>query len=291
MIKYSISILCFTLLFLLTSSAYTDQQKEIIENVGNGSINWSKGCLKAIGIGAPPEHLYGKPNARPMALRAAKLDALRNLLEVTKGVRIDSSTIVKNFALEHDVIESKVHGMVMGAQVTNREYMSDGSVEVTMLMSLHGGFSQLVLPADIKQIVTVMPVTTNQDSVLSPNKSSNFKNNSEKYTGLIVDTRGISVKPAMSIVILDENDQEIYGTAFVSREFAVQKGMCGYVKNPESARNDPRVKGNPLTVKGLRTKGDGQSDIVISNADASRIQSFYEHLAFFKECRVIIITD
>jgi len=291
MVKYSVSIFCFVLFFSFASSAHTDQQKEIIENVGNGSINWSKGCLKAIGIGAPPEHLYGKPNARPMALRAAKLDALRNLLEVTRGVRIDSSTSVKNFALEHDVIESKVQGMVMGAQVINREYMSDGSVEVTMLMSLHGGFAQLVLPADIKQIVTVMPVATNQDSVLNPLKTSGFQNNSEKYTGLIVDARGISVKPAMSIVILDENDQEVYGTAFVSREFAVQKGMCGYTKNSESANNDPRVKDNPLTVKALRTKGDGRSDIVISNADASRIHSVSEHLTFFKKCSVVIITD
>ena len=289
--KYLISIFCFALFFLLTSLTYADQQKEIIENVGNGSINWSKGCLKAIGIGAPPEHLYGKPNARSMALRAAKLDALRNLLEVTKGVRIDSSTSVKNFALEHDVIESKVQGMVMGAQVTNREYMSDGSVEVTMLMSLHGGFAQLVLPADIKQIVTVMPVATNQDSVLNSHKTSNFEKDSGKYTGLIVDARGIGVKPAMSIVILNENNKEIYGTAFASREFAVQKGMCGYAKDLENASKNSRVKGRPLTVKGLRTRGSGQSDIVISNADASKIQSAFEHLAFFKKCSVVIITD
>lgn len=291
MAKCLIWSLYFTLLFLLTPSAYTDQQQEIIENVGTGIINWSKGFIKATGIGAPPEYLCGKPDAQPMVLKAAKLDAIHNLLKVTKEVRIDSSTSVKDLVVENNLIESKVQKMVMDAQVTNREYMSDGSVEVTMLMSLHGGFAQLVLPADIKQIVTIMPVATNKNSVLNASKASDSQNYSKKYTGLIVDARGIKVKPALSIMILDENDKEVYGSAFVSREFAVQKGISEYAKNSEAAGNNPRVKGNPLIVKGLRTKEDGQSDIIISNADASKIHNAFEHLAFFKECRVIIITD
>ena len=285
-----IYIFFFALLFLFASLPYADQQNEIIENVGNGSINWSKSFLKATGTGPPPEQICDKENARSMALRSARQDALQNLLEVIKGVRIDSNTRVKNFAVKSNVIESKVQEMVRDAQVINKKYMSDGTVEVAMLMNLHGGFAQLVLPADIKQISSVKIVASNHDaSVFSSTEYAASKH--DIYTGLIVDAGGINAKPAMAVAIFDENDKEIYGSAFASREFAVQKCMSGYVKNMASALKDSRVTGNPLTVKGLRTKGPGRSNIIISNADASKIYSVFEHLAFFKECRVVIIIN
>ena len=92
--------------------------KQIIEKIGtNGNINWSAGYIEAVGIGAPPERFIGKIQARPMALRAAELVAKRNLLETTKGVRIDSTTLVKDFVVESDIINSQVEGIVKGAVV------------------------------------------------------------------------------------------------------------------------------------------------------------------------------
>ena len=47
-------------------------QGQFVENVGSsGNINWSTGVIEAVGIGAPPERFYGKPQASPMAMRAA----------------------------------------------------------------------------------------------------------------------------------------------------------------------------------------------------------------------------
>jgi len=68
-----------------------------IQNIGEGSVNWTKGVIQGKGIGAPPEKFYGKPNARPMAIRAAKIVALRNILETVNGIRVDSNTVVKDF--------------------------------------------------------------------------------------------------------------------------------------------------------------------------------------------------
>jgi len=127
-------------------SADAVSMSEWIEKIGNqGNINWSAGYVEAVGIGAPPERFIGKPQARPMALRAAQVDAYRNLLEVTKGVRVDSTTTVKDFTVESDVIRTQVEGVVNGSKVTKQEYMSDGTVEVTVRMPLGGGFSQTVL--------------------------------------------------------------------------------------------------------------------------------------------------
>jgi hypothetical protein len=213
-----------------------------------------------------------------MALRAATLDAYRNILEVVNGVRIDSTTVVKDYAVQSDIVMSKVEGMIQGAETVKEEYLSDGTVEITMQMNLRGGFSQIILPEEIKPPESIKPVAAAQSS-------------SSVFTGMVVDARGLKARPAMSPKILDENGQEVYGSAFVSREFAVQQGMSGYAKDLAAALKNERVTDKPLTVKGLRTEGPGQSDIIISNADASRLRSASENLSFMQKCRVMIVVD
>ncbi len=288
--KYAILAIAFVGLLVLPVSLYCAEWEDFMEPMASGTINWTKGVVQAKGIGAPPEKYYGKPQARPMALRAAKLDAMRNLLEATQGVRINSKTLVKDFAVESDIIMSQVQGMVKGAQVVKQEYLSDGTVEITMQMSLQGGFAQLVLPQEIKQIESIKPILPATKKPVTPSIPTP-EPEVAVYTGLVIDARGINVRPAMAPKILSENGQEVYGSAFVSREFAVQQGMSGYAKGLTSAQSNPRVTNNPLTVKGLRTDGPGRSDIIVSNADASRLRSASEHLSFLKKCRVMIVVD
>lgn len=282
-------IVVFALVFLLAIPAIGNGQEgqDFIEQTMKGSINWSEGIVQAVGIGTPSEKHYGKPSARPMAMRAAKLDAMRNILEVINGVRIDGTTIVRDYAVESDIIRSKVEGMVQGAEVVKQEYLSDGTIEITMAMSLRGGFSQLVLPDEIKPLESIKPMTP----MMPAQPETPMGPSSAVYTGLIVDARGLSARPAMSPKIIDENGQEVYGSAFVSREYAVQQGMSGYAKDITAAMSNQRVTDNPITVKGLRTEGPGRSDIVISNADASTLRSASENLSFMKKCRVMIVVD
>ena len=141
------------ILLLFTGSGFCQDKismTEWVEKVGQGSVNWSQGYIQAIGIGAVPDRSIGKANARPMAMRAAKVDAYRNLLEITKGVQIDSATTIKDFMVESDVINSKVEGLVKGSQLVKTEYMSDGTVEITLRMPLYGGvLAQTILPLAI----------------------------------------------------------------------------------------------------------------------------------------------
>jgi hypothetical protein len=296
-----VAVVALMLVFPATQS-FTAEWHEVVQNIGaNGGVNWSQGIITSIGIGSPPEKYYGKPQARPMALRAAQLDAYRNLLEVTKGVRVNSVTVVEDSMVASDMIRSQVDGMIKGAQVIKKEYLSDGTVEVTTAMSLRGGFSQLILPKDIRQVPEIktippstpalpqapkvgeIPMATPQPTMPAPTPAI--------YTGLVVDARGLGARPAMSPKILDESGQEVYGSAYVSREFAVQQGMAGYAKDLTSSQTNPRVTNEPLTVKGLKTEGPGQSDLVISNADAGKIRSASENLSFLKKCRVMIVLD
>ena len=258
---------------------------QIVEKIGNkGNVNWSAGYIEAVGIGAPPANAIGKPQARPLALRAAELDAKRNLLEITKGMRIDSTTVVKDYTVESDIINSQVEGFIKGAQVVNRDYMSDGTVEVTVRMPIFGDFSQVIVPKILERKADATPPVVAPPAVPSAPTGP-------IYTGLVVDARGIQTRPAMAPKILDENGQEVYGSMNVDREYAVQQGMSGYARDLTAAQSNSRVTNNPLTVKGVKTQGPGRSDVVISNADAAAIRSAADNLTFMKKCRVMIVLD
>jgi len=293
-----VAALAFVLVIPATGG-FAQEWHEVVQNIGaNGSVNWSQGVMMATGIGSPPEKYYGKPQARPMALRAAQLDAYRNLLEVTKGVRVNSVTVVEDSMVSSDMIRSQVDGMVKGAQIIKKEYLSDGTVEVTVAMSLRGGFAQLILPQDIKPVPEIRTIPSAPPAPHVPEEVTPAMPEPTTpavapavYTGLVVDARGLGARPAMSPKILDERGQEVYGSAYVSREYAVQQGMAGYAKDMTASQTNPRVTDQPLTVKGLKTEGAGQSDLVISNADADTIRGASENLSFLKKCRVMIVLD
>src|SRR5512143_321426 len=104
----------------------------------SGRVDWTSGVITAVGIGAPPAQPANAAQARAMAERAAQVVAYRNLLEAVKGVRVDSTTTVENFMVTSDVIKTEVNGIIQGAMVMDKKYMSDGSVEVTVGMKMSG---------------------------------------------------------------------------------------------------------------------------------------------------------
>jgi len=272
-------LLLFSGIGLCQEKVSGSEWTQIVEQIGEkGKINWSEGYIEAVGIGAPPERYFGKPQARPMALRAAKVDAYRNLLEATKGVRVDSTTVVKDFTVDSDVINAQVEGVVKGAKVMNQEYLSDGTVEVTLRMPLAGSFSQIIIPKALEKKPEETP-----PAVPAPT--------GVVYTGMVVDARGLQARPAMSPKILDENGKEVYGSVNVDREYAVQQGMSGYARDLTAAQSNQRVTNNPVSVKGIKTEGPGRSDIIISNADAEKIRGAADNLSFLKKCRVMIVLD
>ena len=242
---------------------------QVVQPIEKGEVNWSSRVVRAVGMGAPNPEMDGAAK-RIGAERAAKHDAYRNLLEAIKGIYIDSQTTVDNFMVGNDVIRSRVEGFVQGARVVERHWLSDGAVEVIMEMPLQGEFTDALLPTTGGR--PLMQVSGNV-----------------VYTGLLVDARGLDVFPAMSPKIIDEEGREVYGSAYVSRDFALEFGIVGYAKDLANARKNDRVSDNPAVVKGVKAIGVKNSDIVIRQEDADALRSAAKNLSFLEKCRVIIV--
>jgi len=207
----------------------------------------------------------------------------RNLLETVKGMSITSETTVRNAMMENDVITTQVSGIVRNFRVVNTRYMSSGDVEVDVEVPMSGVLTEALLP----QMGQPMPV--GQGFPIDPSGYSLPQN--AVFTGLIIDARGIGARPAMAPKILDENGNEVYGTGYVSREYAVQIGVVGYEKDINRAKTNERVTDNPLVVKAKKASGSGQSDIVISNNDAQNVVGAAKNLNFMENCKVMVILD
>ncbi|HOF89831.1 MAG TPA: LPP20 family lipoprotein [Armatimonadota bacterium] len=230
-----------------------------------GAVNWTDGVARAIGIGAPPAQVRG-PQAAVLARRAALLDARRNLLEVIQGVRISSTTTVRNAMTEDDVITSSVQGFIRGARVVREETRADGAVLVEVAVALYGGAESLAGRLELPERLASVPEPPNADLAAPPAVQGN-------YTGLLIDCRGVKLAPAMCPKILDVNGAEVWGRVEVTNDVLLEKGLAGYYPSVERALELGRVGRNPLIIRAARAAGNGQfpTDAVVSLADARRI--------------------
>ena len=109
------------------------------------------------------------------------------------------------------------------------------------------------------------------------------------YTGLIIDAKDLSFNPSASPKILDEEGREIYGSAFLDKDWVEKHGVVGYAKSLTEAKLNSRVAGNPYVVNAIKVTGPNSKDLIVSNADAQKIREFAENLNFLDHAKVIII--
>jgi len=281
----------FMILTLVSAAGNAADPRSLIELKENGTIDWTTGVVKAKGTGVPAPYTY-PPKPKPQGeeiLSEAITKAGHNILETIVSLRIDAQNRVIDIVENYPAIMKQLRDMAQRAPEieTLRKYQYDGTVEAWSQMSLSGGFAQLILPPEIRQIEPIK-------QVFKPKSSSRLRTrsrSSEIFTGMVVDARNIQAVPVLAPKILDEKLEEVFGPAFVSREFAVQHGMVRYTTDLWKAKFHPRVSHNPLIVKALKTILPGRCDFIISNADAAKLRSASEHLLFMRECRVVIVLD
>lgn len=90
--------------------------------------------IEATGYSAINSHTGSEPQQRLMAIKAARLDAFRQLAEVVYGTYIDSNTTVSDLTIVDDLFRARVEGVIYGAEVTKIEPISDDTYSVTLAL-------------------------------------------------------------------------------------------------------------------------------------------------------------
>ena len=279
--------------FLVTLSAQDNFIGDVFEK---GSINYGDRTIQAIGIGFIPENVINAGQARRSAMRIAKQDALRQLIEIINGVNVTSETTVSG-AMFDDMIKTQVQGAIRGArQIGQPKYLSDTSVEVVYEVKM-ADISRVLLPMAEKA-----PTLTFDDTNVAvsgavasaPEQQQAGTDTGVKsggVTGIIIDGTGLGLRPAMSPRILNQGGSVVYGPGQYSRDYAAANGVVGYAKSLDQAKSDTRVQGNPLIIRGASTSGSTSADVIISNTDAGKLAVADGAAGLLKNCRVMIVLD
>jgi hypothetical protein len=271
----------------------------LVEKIGDkGKIDWQYGVIYGRGVGAIPTNEPNKAKAYLKARRYAIMTALENLLMVTDRVRVDATAYAEDFEVRNERIRTEVRGFVRGAEVVSeRNITLNGvpAVEVTMAARLYGeeGLSRILLPevaAQRSEPSRSLPVVTPSAARAVPAPAPTAGSNA--YTGVIIDTRGLGIRPAMSPKIRRQDGSEVWGTMSVNMDFAIEQGIVAYAKTLEEARANRRAGSNPLILRAVGyAKTPGRTDPVLSDNDVRLLLTANENSGFLNECRVIFVVD
>lgn len=286
-------LMAMTLMVVSAASAFA---------AGTG-MDWSGDSKITVqGTGVAPTYAVNAIQARMLARRAAVVDAYRQLAELVKGVNVDSETTVENMMVTSDVTKTKVTALIQGARIVSEQAIDGGGYAVTMEMSVFGASNSLATavlptntvptsfpapdasvpastPSSVQVNVQVMPGTmTQQPTTTLPSVTVPSHQGSSAaaapagqaiggYTGLIVDCRGLGLKPVMSPVIKNANGEPIYGYKNLDSATVIANGMASYTTDLSKAT---RAGTNPLVVKAVGLDNHNGNPI-LSVADANRV--------------------
>ncbi len=257
---------------------------EIAEPVPGGLIDWGTGVVRARGSGVVDP---GDPNharARLMAERAAVVVAQRNLLEIIKGVRVDSDTKVENFVTRFDVIYSHVEGVVKGArQVGPAKFDSaTGVVAVELEVNLTG-------PQSVAEALSPALSETGARSEAT-NISPAVREFFRQYSGIVLDAGNTGLQPALFPKIYDDQGNLLLDT----KEYYQYTGATGqkvvqYINRLDEILARPEFANQPLVLKIKQARGKLGSDIILKKEDADKLKWLKEGARFLFEAGRFIV--
>lgn len=264
-----------------------------VQQNAKGSVNWEKGAeadVEAWGVGLPPVNMPAERGAA-LALRAATVDAYRQLAEIIKGVQVDSETTMRDLSVESDVVTAKVEALVQGARVVEKVVNKDGSYSVKVAVPLYGvkSVAAVVIPEANKDLLPQETPEISEDYTPAPE----VKAQAASYTGVVVDAAGLGLEGTFSPVIYDVNGRAIYGMRNIDKDFAISKGMVEYYNDLQTATVNSRAGANPLVVKAVSVRGGGNSvnpvNVVVSVEDGDKILYANEKSGMLENKAVVFV--
>lgn len=243
------------------------------------------GAIVVKGEGAAPsDKALSTAQKRIMALRAAKVIALREVAEILDGVTVSGETTVVNAAAESDTVRVAVQGIVKGAQVVKEVYepLSEmGTVYLSVPLSGPDGVMAQLLPqvmqsAQLPQMPAYQPPPIAADSM-------------DGYDGLIIEVIDRGFRPALINRVLAKNGEVVYDPTKVAQDILVERGAAEYTNNLGKAKALLSERGSKNPVVATVQAIVKSTDVEISPADATKIFISNQRRNFLEGAKVVFV--
>lgn len=248
---------------------------QVQELVPGGAIDWSGRTVRGRGTGVLDPGNSDRDQARLMAERAAAVVAQRNLLEIVKGVRVDSDTRVRNLMTEHDSVCRRIEAVVRGARQRGpaRYDSLGGTVEVELECDLYGedGVESALAPQP-----AAGPQPGDQAAAgLSPAAREFLR----RYSGLVLDGSHTGLKPALFPRLYADCGTLLLDPRKLAYPGATEAHTVQYVGALDQVLARPDF-GQPLVLRVREARGELGTDIVLARVDADVLREMADGLEF-----------
>ena len=237
--------------------------------------------------------------SRPGLAPLVDINLQGRALVALKKARYDRDLSVADFLAARPRDAAKLERMTFAGRPAETKYHSDGSVTVDHEFPLTGAILEQLAPKtgggkllgrvacpccgqawpegrEVPEGLAVVPYETGAPPA---------------YSGILIDCRGLGLKPAVFPRAVDEQDREAWGVGFAERKEIVARGMAGYYRNRNEAAATDRIGANPLVIRAIDVTGANSCDAVVSAADAARLHGFRAYLDLLLQCRVGFLID
>ncbi|MEE8400386.1 MAG: hypothetical protein V3S89_15350 [Desulfobacterales bacterium] len=289
MMKRTISFLVGTVWFFsLTTGAFAQEERI-------GRIDWVNGYIIGHGIGFADANM-NKRLAQTTSIRAAKVEALRNLLIMIKQIEIDPENPIQDFiAAEKDRI-IRIDGLVKGARtVSSRTEQMDDSllaiVEMRVCMSdfAKGCASEksLVSALDLKPSRNTQPPPwempqeagrAGRAAKVQPEDIPSRYDPTRPVTGVVFSLRGLPYKRVMLPVIAVKEGtvlKPVYSIRSVKPDVVRSYGIVRFADTLDQVKGIGKIGNNYMVVPAIAVTD--KNILVISSKSAHRIDETTRH--------------
>jgi hypothetical protein len=239
----------------------------VTDTLTHGSIHWTEGLARSWGkaTGAMSRGSAG------VTSQAAAQAARQELVRLFGQIRLDATQTLEQAVRLVDGRQQALEILLEQATVAETRYGPGGTVETAVQMAFAGGFMALFLPPT---------------SAAVPESPAGA---AAVHTGVMIDARGLAIQAALFPNIVDEQGQPLYTPERVEREAAIQQGYMTYARAFDQAPVLARIGENPLVVRALRVASATRVDLVLSQAEASRLRDYAATYRLLRQCRVVIL--
>jgi len=249
------------------AAQFWSTEVRVTETLAQGQVDWTDGLV----LSRDSVTSAARRGTGVAAVRTATQAARQGLLRMFDQVRFDATQMLGQAVRQAEVPRPELEGLVTRATVVETRYFPGGAVETAVQLPFAGQLTALSLPS-------ASSVTPDSD----PRTEA-------VHTGVAIDARGLAIAPALFPRIVDERGQTLYAPESVDREAAVQQGYVAYAKAFDQAPAQARIGEHPLVLRALRVAGETRVDLVLSDAEATRMRDYAATRRLVRQCRVLIV--
>ena len=249
-------------LLLLASLALA---QPIQEAFPGGYVDWTRGVLVVSSSGS-------QSAGAPKALQVTEQEALNRLQAQVQDeqrlVRLDSDQKVGDRMQAGDPVAGLLLESSGNFIISEARYYSSGRVELTAELPLHGWLRPALVDAAAGKAGQELAT---------------------EYTGVLIDARGLSLRPSVAPKIKDPQGLVLYGLSSLTPQTAGERMPVRWVGDPADPEAIERAGERPLILSASSAARGG--DIVLDEEQAARLVQVTRGTSLLLQARVVVVAD